>query len=424
MIAADEPALAPSRRPTPASPAVEVRRLIYEAGEGLQYVQSSPLLSEGRVNMISVEDIAERLGSRWEVRRAQVYDHVEKVLSRKIGPTGLLLRITECDYLVVQPDHGVFAGQAVCVRALTEIMHFFLGPARRRDLAVHRVTKLSGSEIVGLAVDPRAAAEGERREARAAEAAAEAARERDYLMSPERWSPFVASSGRRVRVSCHLEPVYELKNQTRIGYRLHRRILDMATGREMPQREVRGLSRADLLRVDMATISRGMARVMAAAEHERELSLLIPVSFVTLSNKEGRSLISKAFEHAREAVEKGLICEVYGIDGAPQVALLEAVSLIKPGALFVVGNLTDDPPVASAALKEAGLQALSIECPRDFRGDAEFIGWLRAALTSLHRATKSVMVYGCESPRRAAMAALLGASHASFTKPTAEPSTA
>ena len=417
MIQACDTAVEPPPRPASLRPAEEVRRLIDAAADGLQQIRASSMLAEGRVNMISIDDVADRLGPRWESRRPQVYDHVEKVLTRNIGPTGLILRVSEWDYLVAQPDHGVFAGQSVCIRAMTEIKHFFLGPARRRDLAVHKVTSLSSSEIVAQPVDPKMAADGEKREAKAAEAAAEAARERDYLLSPERWAPFVASNGRSVRVSCQLEPVFELKNQSRIGYRLNRRILDQVTGRALPQHEMRGLSRGDLLRIDMATISRGMARVMAAAESERELSLLIPVSFVTLSNQEGRGLISKAFAHAREAVEKGVICEVYGIETVPQVALLSAVSLIKPRTLFVVGHLTDDPPTAPPSLKEAGLQALSIDCPRDLGGDAEFIGWLRAALSSLHRATKTVMVYGCETPRRAAMAALLGASHASFTKP-------
>lgn len=417
MIEALDPTMEASRRPPSQRPDAVVRRIIHGATDGLQHINASSMLADGRVNMISVEDIAERLGTRWESRRDQVYDHVEKVLARKIGPTGLMLRVSECDYLVMQPDQGVFAGQSVCIRAMTEIMHFFLGPARRPDLAVHLVTSLSTSEIVGLAIDPKTAMEGEKREAKALAAAAEAARERDYLLSPERWSPFVASNGRNVRVSCHLEPVFELKNQSRIGYRLHRRILDQVTGRPLPLHEMRALSRSDLLRIDMATISRGMARVMAAAESERELSLLIPVSFVTLSNQEGRALMSKAFAHAREAVERGVICEIYGIDAVPQVALLSAVSLIKPRTLFVVGHLTDDPPTGTTAMKEAGLQALSIDCPHDLAGDVEFVGWLRAALTSLHRATKTVMVYGCETPRRAAMAAVLGASHASFTKP-------
>jgi hypothetical protein len=66
-------------------------------------------------------------------------------------------------------------------------------------------------------------------------------------------------------------------------------------------------------------------------------------------------------------------------------------------------------------LKDTGLKALSIQCPANIVGDAEFIGWLRNTVTTTARVTKSFMLYGCPNPRRAALAALIGATHVSFT---------
>ena len=48
-------------------------------------------------------------------------------------------------------------------------------------------------------------------------------------------------------------------------------------------------------------------------------------------------------------------------------------------------------------------------------GDAEFLGWARDTVKLVKRVTRSVMIYGCDSPRRLAMAGLMEATHASMS---------
>jgi hypothetical protein len=206
--------------------------------------------------------------------------------------------------------------------------------------------------------------------------------------------------------------VFELKNNGRIGYRLSRSVIDTATDEPLSKVEVGNLSRADHLRIDMATIARGLARVESSSETEQALSLIIPVSFVTLSHQQGRQMLAQAFARARQAVLRGVLCEVCDIEGVPQVALLTAVSLIRPWSLMVIGHLSDAMPRADSGMKEAGLQAMSFTCPLNLDGDAEFLGWAREAIRSAQKVSRSTMVYGCTA-RRLAMAGLMGATHAS-----------
>jgi hypothetical protein len=376
--------------------------------------RDSPLLEEGRVNVIALDPIADRLADRWDSRKEQVYEHLERALNRKLGPTDFFLRVSDTVYLVAQSSAGRFGAQALCVRALDEVVSFFLGPGPRHDVKVHKVTDLKPSSIVAVPIDRELLAEAERQESRTSAAIAEAKGDAT-LLSPARWSPFVASNGVHVRVSCVLEPVFEVKRHTRIGYRLRRRVLDTATEQPLSKQQLAHLSRGDLLRIDMATIARGMARLAAQEESENELSLIVPVSFVTLSNVEGRHLIAEAFSRVREIVLKGVICEVCDIEAVPHVALVQAVSLMRPHTLFVIGHLDSDSPQALGSLKDTGLKALSLHCPGNIGGDAEFIGWLRGAITATRRVTRSLMLYNCPNPRRAALAALVGATHVSFT---------
>jgi hypothetical protein len=406
----------PSSSPSGArSGAAVVRRLTETAKHAIEPFQGSEALTAGKVNLIGLDAIVEALGGRWQGRREQIYDHVERVLSRSLGPNGYFVRVSETDYMIAQPDLGPFACQASCLRALSEVLKHFLGVVSVDAMSVCKVTGLDHGEIVAVPVDPRTANDGERREIAAAQAAAEAASKAEAdrsLLSPERWSPFVAANGRKVRVSCKLEPVFELKGNNRIGYRLARRVICVDTDEALSQTDVWNLSRADLLKIDMATIARGLTRLDSEADSGKTLSLIIPVSYITLSNFRGRQMLASAFSKARERVLAGVICEVCDIEDVPQAPLLAAVSMIRPWSVFTMGHLYDDTPRATPMMRDAGLQAISMSCPPLVDGDAEFLGWAKDAMRAANRVSKTVMIYGC-SPRRMAMASLMGATHVS-----------
>src|SRR4051794_36436829 len=68
------------------------------------------LLTEGKVNLIALDAIVERLGARWALRRDQIHDHVDRRIQRRLGAKGYHLRVSETDILICQPDLGRFAG--------------------------------------------------------------------------------------------------------------------------------------------------------------------------------------------------------------------------------------------------------------------------------------------------------------------------
>jgi hypothetical protein len=192
-----------------------------------------------------------------------------------------------------------------------------------------------------------------------------------------------------------------------------RRVLATYRGEEeeLPPLQVSRLSTADLLRVDLATIARGIDRLNA--EKEQQLSLIVPVSFTSLSSQKGRTEVLKQLKQAGGLVKLGVICEIWDIEGVPQGALLSAVSLVRPFTLLVVGRLQTVTPAAVARLDGAGLQAVSFDCPPGL-GDAEFVGWATTSIAAAKRNAKSVMVYRASSPTRIGALASLGATHGSL----------
>jgi len=395
-------------------PAV-ARLVAADLATSLEQFEDSALLSEGKVNLISLETVVQRLGVRWPARRDQVYDHVERTLEKHLGMQGYYARVSETDFLICQPELGRFSAQAGCLRCLREILHYFLGDGQAANNSVHQVTKLTRDGITAEQVDARhAERQGEVEEAQQRQVAAEAKAKAAQARTMDQWSPFVASDGRELRVSCTLEPVFELKTFGRIGFRMARRVLVVGSEEALTPTAVANLSRADLLRIDLATVARGMDRLKSGEGAEREPSLVIPVSFATLSNQRARAEIAVAFKNASGLVQRGIISDICDIEGVPQGALLSAVSLIRPFSLFVVGRLNATPPgpATIAQLKGSGLNALSFECP-DHSSDSEFLEWAKATIEAAKHVTKPVLAYGAGTARRAGMLGLLGATHAS-----------
>jgi hypothetical protein len=397
----------------------------------LERFNDRTLLAAGKVNLISVEAVQQRFGARWALRQDQVYGFTEKVLERGVGPRGLFLRVSVTDFLIVQPDLGRLAGQAACLRYLREIFNHFLGDAHAAGDGVLTVTRIAKGEVQARQIDVGAAdAAGEEEAPPEAAAPAEPPPEADAplanltmpLPKPatqpprkvvDQWSPFIANDGRQLRVSARLEPVFELKGFTRIGFRMIRQVIVTHSREVLNAQQMANLSAADLLKVDLATLARGIDRLQAEASGEEHLSLIVPLSYASLSSSRGRAQLVQPLREAGKLVKCGVICEITDIEGVPSSSLVAAVSLIKPFALLVEGRLTTAEPPLVRRLKGTGLRALSIECPPRLADD-EFSDWAESVVRRAKRISRSVMVYQVRSERRAGELAMMGATHVSL----------
>jgi hypothetical protein len=224
----------------------------------------------------------------------------------------------------------------------------------------------------------------------------------------------VTQDGRAARASSQLEPVFQLKTFARIGYRMSRRVLLLLSETPLSMAEQRKLTGIDIEKIDFATLARGLNRLQQDDDGERLPSLILPVSFATLSSQRGRTTLAEFFRAARSSVQRGLICEVCDIEGVPPSALLAATSLIQPFCLFVIGRLAATPGSHLAAIKDVGLSGFSIECPPGLVADGEFGEFARAVTAATRGVGRAVMFFGVAGPRQAAIASLYGATHASF----------
>ncbi|MDO9338418.1 MAG: hypothetical protein Q7T61_18650 [Caulobacter sp.] len=376
-----------------------------EATDVLDRLQASGAVAQGAVTIISLSAIAEQLGERWAARQERVQDHAERTLERQLAGQGMFQRISATDYVVSQPGVSALAGQAGCLNVLRNILNHFLGAALMADIRVHTVSHISPEGVHGARIDVAAV-----------DRAGSVRAGGEQRGSADRWSPFVAATGQRVRVSCVLEPIIRLKGSTRIGYRVARRVRETPTDRPLSAVELGNLSRADILRIDLATIGRGLDRLRSEDSGAKMPSLMLPVSYITLSSADGRAAVVGLFREAQASVRHGVICEICDIEGVPPGALAAVVSLIRPFCLYVVGRVSAAAGLMSG-LTEARLQGLTVECA-GAPSEADFVRWAREAVGAGGPSVRSLMLCSLSSTRQLAVAALLGASHATL-RPTA-----
>ncbi|MDB5439801.1 MAG: hypothetical protein JWM33_2228 [Caulobacteraceae bacterium] len=391
------------------SPIDHVRRVVdLSARATLERLAAAGQAEDGRLCLIGLGAIADRLGSRWAARKDAVYDHVQRGLEGRLSGDAVFVRVSETDYLISQPSLEKSAAQGICLRFMRETLRHFLGDASNAEVAVMEVRHMDGQSIQAATIDtlaiavfaemPYAALAGKTRPAPAP------------LPPPNPWSPFVASDGRELHVSCYLQRMINLKTYESIGYRVGRFVVAGALGRLTPL-QMSVMSRADIERIDKASIYQGLN--MLKERKARPIILALPLSFTTLNNMRGRSMLATAFKEAAPMVSGGLIAGVYDVEGAPPGALSSASALLRPFCLKVFANLHAPTKADIRRLRGGGLNGIGVHCPH-FEGDAEFIGWTRAVVQETHHVTGTVTLHGLKTERRAAMAATLGVTHATM----------
>ncbi len=123
--------------------------------ESLERFSDPALLSDGKVNVISLEAVQKAFGERWELRRDQVYDFARRTLERGVGDNGVFLRVSPTDFFIVHPELSRLGGQAACLRYLREVLEHFLGESHMAASGVLQVTKITHGRLEAEQMDAR-----------------------------------------------------------------------------------------------------------------------------------------------------------------------------------------------------------------------------------------------------------------------------
>jgi len=291
----------------------------------LEAIGQSTHVEGGQALIASIEAIKTALGPRWIPRRNQIHEVVERHFRKYLSPTDIWQPVSETYFLVVTPDSTPVVAQAVCYRALKEVLAYFLGEVNPLHLKVNRVTGVSNDRIE---MQPYTVAQLEQADREAVIAAPAEAKAPSSLSNLTPW-PLVTADGRNLLVSFAVEPVLDLRTWVMAGNRIEARLLNLQTGLELNGLERRTLLPRDFEKIDLAVLERGTARLRSAEIPERA-NLIVQLSFASLSNSRARSALLKQARDMQAALRQAAICELVDFEaGLPVGRLVEVASLVR-----------------------------------------------------------------------------------------------
>lgn len=378
------------------------RVLTAGVGEALAGFHDPAPLQDGQVNLISLDAVAETFGTRWALQSQRVEKFVERLLARELGPGESFLQVAPTDVLISLPGRDREAAQVACLRHLRQVLQHFLGSSARAAEGVYEVISVHSDRVEARPLDSA--------ELLALEQAADLEREREEALA-RATEPFIASHGRKVRVACALEPLINLSTGASIGLRLAQRVHSGADDALLNAEAVSAFAGIDRQRVDWSTVIHGLAQHRERGQQTP--TLIVSMSYASLSSQRGRTEMVGLLQQARQYATLGVICEVSGVEGAPHAQLQEAVAIIRPLSLFVVGRIDSPSQVVWSHLRGTGLRGIAFDCP-PFEGDAVFLGWAKAMTARARRVASSVLLYGVPSIRFVSSLAEAGATHATL----------
>jgi hypothetical protein len=288
-------------------------------------IGGSALVSQGQALLVSLVPVKAALGQKWDTRREQIYESVERHIRKHLSPTDICERASETHFLVATPDRPGVVGQALCYRALKDVLTYFLGRVDSANLQVSLVTSLSAD---GVEVQDLSTAELEKADAEITHVASAHSPATLAGGSGASW-PLRTGDGQDLRVSFGVDPVMDLKAWAMAGHRIESRIVNQRTEVALTGAQRRGLLPRDFEAIDLAALERGMSRLTGADIPDRP-KLIIQMSFASLSNSRARSTLLAHARQVQGVMRHAAICELVDVEaGIPASRLMEVGAMMR-----------------------------------------------------------------------------------------------
>jgi hypothetical protein len=385
------------------------------AGRILGDLQASGALASGRVHILSLRAIREALTKRWSERRTLVWEMAEAQIRRRIGPGDLTARLNDDSFLIVTPELDPASAQVLVMRILRDITAHFLG-----ELETSQITIMVAQGYKDEQLDCRPLTPAEIDRALATEKN-EVASEKGGggLLAKAPLAPVADGAGelttlqgRRLRFSVSVAPTIDLGEFAIAGHRIEPKISFEDSNQVLSPSARRALLPHDIQEVDLAVLRRGLARLSDGHSNCERPSLILSISFLTLSNTRSRTRLLAEAAKARDAMAKAAILEISDFDdGAPLGRLKEAAALIRPFCRAVFARVGTGGGFVGAA-RGLGFSGLVVESPLARASDEDQSMWLLTMSTALRDFRGATIAANLSTTGLLPMAAAAGFSHA------------
>jgi hypothetical protein len=367
-------------------------------------VAAAGLVDQGKVNLISIAPVIERLGDRWPRKREAIWLHVETFLRRQFRPDDVVVRVDEAHFLIAQPGREPLSAQTRCANAAADLMKFFLGDTSPHFVRVKVVEAVEGDQMVVAPVPPHRL-----------ETILHA---RDPTVGrPARvqTTPILTRLGRSVSLTVSLERLLCLQPSPRlIGHQVKAELFDGVSGAPLTAAERARLQPGELADIDVSALKTAIA--IRAASPRLTGGLIVPISYLTLTNSSTRYQVLDEVQRMEPSDARSFGWEIVDLEqGVPSGRLAEMVAIARSRSRGVVCRLAVHPMLASKV--HAAGATLSAAPPHGGYSELDLLR-LEAPLAAALKSVRTVMLHDVPA-ELLPIATFVGVTHATVSPPSA-----
>lgn len=126
----------------------ERRKLALMQGRLLEILNTEPLISAGRVQIIGLEDLKKDLGAKWESHRDSIHASLKTILRRKLGSADVYFQHGQDDYIIVFATLTLAAAKLVCASIMKELNTLLLGDDNNRTVTVRTAVGVADGRLL------------------------------------------------------------------------------------------------------------------------------------------------------------------------------------------------------------------------------------------------------------------------------------
>jgi hypothetical protein len=330
---------------------------------------ASALIAEEGVVVFRLARLRDALGARWEHKKYQIWEFVDRFAKRILSPTDVFMRINEVEYLLSCPGRGEGAAQAVAFRVSEQTLSFFLGDDEtmpEHDVVALMVAKDEGakSHVIAAELPPPPSTDAARQ----------------FKGYSWRLVPIRTIRGRELEVRCRSVEVIPISGAPQPWLKVEVQIRDDIVGQLLDRHERLGLDPEDLLRVDTIALEYAANLVRSRPPRHQKSPVMVEVSIRTTAlqtRQRLQSLVSGIHHRLRQEIKLELVDIV---ENTPPGRIAEAVGLMQgyvgeiiprtAGSIADLNCLTARRWAAISIMGEDARKA--IQTPADIKAFREF----------------------------------------------------
>jgi hypothetical protein len=359
----------------------------------LDQIAHPQLLDQGCVNIVSIAPVRDKLAERWERSRDNIYEHIEKQVSRQLGAADYQCRISETDYLLSFPGETRQAAQLRCMRILQELLELFLGQFTLEQIDIRTVTARQGETLTAEAVDIRAL--------------------QGMTVDPEPSAPARIPIGvpipgrpklpveplrigsRALYLDFEFRPIWDLRHDAISSFSLSA-IAETDQSRALGEAraERSQLNPDELTAIDLAAARYGLETLTHLFRQQSRFILHLPCSYETLASSRARPQFLDTLKSFGSEFRRYIAFELHDLpSGVPQSRLSALVTMLNPFGRGVIASVRAQK-LLGLSLRGCGLLGSCVDLEPSGVAESEIFVRIGNFRERAHLAGDQLIAYG------------------------------